>query len=58
MDSILFTHGHFDHFAGLSYLLANLVPQPRVGLHEADLDIWRAGGGGSVQDADRFPAGS
>ena len=48
VDSILFTHGHFDHFAGLSYLLANLVPQPRVGLHEADLGMWRAGGG-SVQ---------
>ncbi len=48
VDSILFTHGHFDHFAGLSYLLANLVPSPKIGLHEADLELWR-GGGGSVQ---------
>lgn len=48
VESLLFTHGHFDHFAGLSYLLANLEPAPKVGLHPADLKIWQAGGG-SVQ---------
>ena len=48
VDMILFTHGHFDHFAGLPYLLANLLPVPKVGLHEADLALWQAGGG-SVQ---------
>ena len=47
-DSILFTHAHFDHFAGLSYLLSNLAPTPQVGLHAADLELWRSGGG-SVQ---------
>jgi len=30
ISSILFTHGHFDHFAGLSYLLAKIYPTPRV----------------------------
>ncbi len=48
VEMILFTHGHFDHFAGLSFLLANLVPIPKVGLHEDDLALWRMGGG-SVQ---------
>ena len=43
--SLLFTHGHCDHFAGLSYLLANLTPRPSVGLHQDDLDWWRDGGG-------------
>lgn len=45
VTSILFTHGHFDHFAGLAYLLAKLKPTPRVGLHHADLQLWREGGG-------------
>lgn len=48
ISSILFTHGHFDHFAGLTYLLAKIYPTPRVGLHAADLNLWREGGG-SVQ---------
>lgn len=45
VEMILFTHGHFDHFAGLSYLLANLDSKPKVGLHENDLALWRSGGG-------------
>lgn len=52
VDAILFTHGHFDHFAGLNYLLATLNPVPKIGLHPGDLKIWREGGG-SVQF--RFP---
>ena len=48
VGSILFTHGHFDHFAGLAYLLANLTPLPKVGLHKGDLKIWQEGGG-SIQ---------
>ena len=48
VTSILFTHGHFDHFAGLAYLLANIKTESRVGLHPADLELWRQGGG-SVQ---------
>lgn len=45
VEKILFTHGHFDHFAGLNYLLANITPVPVIGLHIADLDLWRRGGG-------------
>ena len=42
---ILFTHGHFDHFTGLKYALSRLDSAPRVGLHAADLALWRDGGG-------------
>jgi len=45
VEMILFTHGHFDHFAGLAYLLANLEPKPKTALHKADLALWQAGGG-------------
>jgi len=45
MEMIMCTHGHFDHFAGLAYLLANLAPKPEVALHKDDLALWRAGGG-------------
>lgn len=48
ITTILFTHGHFDHFAGLAFLLTSLEPTPRVALHPADLPLWRQGGG-SVQ---------
>jgi glyoxylase-like metal-dependent hydrolase (beta-lactamase superfamily II) len=48
ISKILFTHGHFDHFAGLAFLFANLKPTPLVGLHPGDLPLWRQGGG-SVQ---------
>ncbi len=48
IGSILFTHGHFDHFAGLAYLLTKLAPPPQVGLHSGDLKIWQEGGG-SIQ---------
>jgi glyoxylase-like metal-dependent hydrolase (beta-lactamase superfamily II) len=47
ITSILFTHGHFDHFAGLTYLLTRLDSAPRVGLHPSDLPLWRQGGGAS-----------
>ncbi len=45
VEMIMCTHGHFDHFAGLAYLLANLAPKPEVALHKDDLALWRAGGG-------------
>lgn len=48
ISTILFTHGHFDHFAGLAYLLTALKPTPKVAVHPGDLDLWRQGGG-SVQ---------
>ena len=45
VEMILFTHGHFDHFAGLAFLLANLEPKPKIALHQDDLSLWRSGGG-------------
>ncbi|KAF0109374.1 MAG: hypothetical protein FD147_2300 [Chloroflexi bacterium] len=45
VESILITHGHFDHFAGVSHICASLPNKPTIGLHRADLDLWRAGGG-------------
>jgi glyoxylase-like metal-dependent hydrolase (beta-lactamase superfamily II) len=42
---ILFTHGHFDHFAGLSYLSSKIYPGPKTGLHKDDLNLWQDGGG-------------
>ncbi len=45
VKAVLFTHGHFDHFAGLSYLLSKLPNEPKIGLHADDLAIWRDGGG-------------
>lgn len=45
VKAIFFTHGHFDHFAGLSYLLSKLPAEPKIGLHADDLDMWRDGGG-------------
>jgi hydroxyacylglutathione hydrolase len=44
-EMILITHGHFDHFAGVAYLLANLPKAPKLALHPADLEIWKDGGG-------------
>ncbi len=45
VESILLTHGHFDHFAGAAFLLSNLGNSPRLGMHAGDLDLLRDGGG-------------
>lgn len=45
IKAVLFTHGHFDHFAGLAYILSKLPEAPKIGLHANDLAIWRDGGG-------------
>ena len=45
IESILLTHGHFDHFAGVAFLLANLENSPQIGMHADDLDLLRDGGG-------------
>jgi len=42
---ILLTHGHFDHFAGVNYLIANLPEKPILAMHRDDLELLRDGGG-------------
>lgn len=39
------THAHFDHFAGSEEIAGAFAPPLPVGLHPADLDLWRSGGG-------------
>jgi len=46
VSSIWLTHAHFDHIAGVKTLLSALGPKLVVGLHPADLSLWRQGGGG------------
>lgn len=45
LETILFTHGHFDHFTGLAYVLSKIIPSPKIGLHPGDLSLWRDAGG-------------
>lgn len=42
------THAHFDHFGGAAGLIRPLVPPPPLGLHPADLPLWRMGGGAAL----------
>ncbi len=45
VETILLTHGHFDHFAGLAFLNVNLPSKPKLGLHRDDLALFLDGGG-------------
>ena len=42
---IWITHAHFDHFAGLSEVLAHLPEPPAIALHPADKPLWAVQGG-------------
>jgi len=42
---ILLTHGHFDHFAGVNYLMTKLAEKPQLAMHKDDLELLRDGGG-------------
>jgi hydroxyacylglutathione hydrolase len=45
LSAIWLTHAHFDHIAGVATIQAAQPTPLRVGLHPADLNLWRAGGG-------------
>lgn len=41
IKSILITHAHFDHIAGVNPLLAVLPVRPQLVLHKADFFLWK-----------------
>ncbi len=45
VEKILLTHGHFDHTAGVAFLVSRLPDTPKVGMHQDDLELLRDGGG-------------
>lgn len=45
VESILCTHAHFDHFAGVAFTAESLTPRPQIVLNEKDLALWEDGGG-------------
>ncbi len=44
LEYILITHAHFDHIGGVKSLIGQFGNNLIVGLHSADLDLWREGG--------------
>lgn len=45
LKHVWLTHAHFDHIAGTQELVRAFSDGLTVGLHPADLDLWRNGGG-------------
>jgi len=45
LEKVFVTHGHFDHYYGLPYLLNEFPSIKEVDLHPGDLDLWNNGGG-------------
>ena len=45
LTSIWLTHAHFDHIAGINALTRAFIYPIQIGLHAADLDLWKQGGG-------------
>lgn len=45
LDAVWLTHGHFDHFAGVASLLAELDKEVPVALHKEDFLLWKLYGG-------------
>jgi hydroxyacylglutathione hydrolase len=44
IKSILITHAHFDHIAGVNPLLVVLPVRPQLVLHQADFFLWKERG--------------
>jgi hydroxyacylglutathione hydrolase len=45
VTQIWLTHAHFDHFAGVSAVLKAVSHPVEIGLHTADLPLWKQSGG-------------
>lgn len=45
VESIICTHAHFDHFAGVAFTAESITPRPQILLNEKDLALWEEGGG-------------
>jgi len=45
LHAIWLTHAHFDHLAGGQHIVDGTHPNLPVGLHPADMDLWRERGG-------------
>jgi len=45
LNLILLTHAHFDHIGGVKSLTRQFSNGIQIALHDADLDLWRKGGG-------------
>lgn len=48
INQLWYTHAHFDHIGGAAAIAKAVEPAPVVGLHPADIDLWKMGGGGSL----------
>lgn len=48
IEQIWLTHAHFDHIGGVESIAKASVPPPAIGLHPADLPIYRAQGGAAM----------
>ena len=57
VESILLTHGHFDHFAGVEALFSHLAAKPKFGLHRNDQELLLDGGGSRDFHMPIFPPG-
>jgi hydroxyacylglutathione hydrolase len=45
LSNIWLTHAHFDHIAGINALTRAFSYPIQIGVHPADLDLWKQGGG-------------
>ena len=48
LSKILITHAHFDHVVGVNTIIKTFGPGIPIGLHPADLPLWRQGSGAEI----------